>query len=117
MVEDQDDVRSLIREVLEDHGYKVLDASGGAVALGLAGEAQGTIHLLLTDVVMPGMTGTELARVLTPSRPEMKVLYMSGYTENVIVRQGVLKEGISHIQKPLTPAVLAARVREILGPG
>ncbi|HWC99345.1 MAG TPA: two-component regulator propeller domain-containing protein [Candidatus Sulfopaludibacter sp.] len=116
LVEDQENVRQLAREVLESYGYHVLEADHGAAALQLADTFQGAIDLLLTDVVMPGMTGKELASRMKLRRPATKVLYMSGYTANVIVKQGVLDAGISFIPKPLTAELLAAKVREVLGP-
>jgi two-component system cell cycle sensor histidine kinase/response regulator CckA len=116
VVEDEDNVRELACEVLESYGYRVLSADNGAAALKLAERFSGEIHLMLTDVVMPGMTGRELGERMKPLRPRMKVLYMSGYTENVIARQGVLEPGIAFISKPLTPEDLAAKVREVLGP-
>ena len=114
LVEDREDVRSMAREALESFGYKVLEAASGAQALELAGAYTGAIELLLTDVVMPGMNGRELSDRLKDLRPATKVLFMSGYTENVIVHQGVLKSGIAYIAKPMTPEALAAKVRETL---
>jgi len=116
VVEDQANVRDLAREVLEAYGYRVLAAAHGVEALHLAEQYEGPIHLMLTDVVMPGMTGRDLAVRMKTLRPETKVLYMSGYTENVIAKQGVLESGIAFIPKPLTPEALAAKVRETLGP-
>lgn len=116
LVEDQEDVRSLAREVLENYGYKVLEAANVILALELAAQYTGPIELLLTDAVMPGMNGRELSERLTELRPTTKVLFMSGYSENVIVRQGVLKSGIAYIAKPMMPEALAAKVRETLGP-
>jgi two-component system cell cycle sensor histidine kinase/response regulator CckA len=116
VVEDQEDVRNLAREVLESYGYLVLVAAHGADALLLAENYRGPIHLMLTDVVMPGMTGKELAVRMKSQRPATKVLYMSGYTENVIATQGVIDSGIAFIPKPLAPEALAAKVRETLGP-
>jgi PAS domain S-box-containing protein len=114
VVEDQANVRELAREVLESYGYRVLDAAHGAEALQLSEDHEGRIDLMLTDVVMPGMTGRELAGRMKALRPDIKVLYMSGYTENVIARQGVLESGIAFIPKPLTPEALATKVRETL---
>jgi len=116
LVEDREDVRSMAREVLESYGYKVLEAANGAQALELAGRHTGPIELLLTDVVMPGMNGRELSERLKDLRPGTKVLFMSGYSENVIVHQGVLKPGFAFIANPMVPDALAAKVRETLGP-
>ena len=116
VVEDQEDVRNLAREVLESFGYLVLVAAHAADALLLAENYRGPIHLMLTDVVMPGMTGKELAARMKSQRPATKVLYMSGYTEDVIATQGVIDPGIAFIPKPLSPEALAAKVRETLGP-
>ncbi|MGA2632000.1 MAG: response regulator [Terriglobia bacterium] len=115
MAEDQDAVRVLVCEVLKSKGYKVLEASQGEEALRMAREHEGPIHLLVTDVVMPGMGGRDLARNLVALRPEMKVLYMSGYTGDAIVNHGVIEEGLAFIQKPFAPAALARKVREVLG--
>ena len=115
LVEDRPDVRRLAKELLDGFGYHVLEAGDGATALELAAQYPGPIHLLLTDVVMPGMTGRELADRLKAPRPETKVLYMSGYTEDVMVHQGILKAGIAYVAKPLTADELAAKVRQTLG--
>ena len=115
VVEDQENVRSLAKEVLESFGYRVLDAAHGADAIQLAENYRGPIHLMLTDVVMPGMTGKELADRMKGLRPATQVLYMSGYSENVIASEGVIDPGIAFISKPLTPQSLAAKVRETLG--
>ncbi|MGQ9525847.1 MAG: response regulator, partial [Armatimonadota bacterium] len=114
IVEDEDTVRFLARQVLEAHGYTVLTAESGADALTVSDEHSGTIHLLLTDVVMPGLSGKELADELCRRRPGLQVLYMSGYTDNAIVHHGVLDAGIAYIQKPFAPMVLATKVRSIL---
>jgi DNA-binding response OmpR family regulator len=95
-------------------GYEVIEARHGAEALALEGGHEGPIHLLLTDVVMPEMSGRELAQRLLPLRPEMNVLYMSGYTDDAIVRHGVLEAGMALLPKPFTPDALAAKVREVL---
>jgi PAS domain S-box-containing protein len=116
VVEDQPELRKLARMVLEDHGYKVLAADNARDALFLSERHAGPIHLMLTDVVMPGMNGRELADRLKPLRPEMKVVYMSGYTANAIVEHGVLEPGIEYLQKPVSPDALAAKVRGMLGP-
>ncbi len=117
LVEDQEDVLELAREILRRQGYAVLAAGHPREALRLGQEHAGPIHLLLTDVVMPGMTGRELADRLAPRRPEMKVLYMSGYADGAIVRHGVLTPGMTFLPKPFTPDALVWKVREVLAGG
>ena len=115
IVEDEDILRNLCVRILEHLGYKVLQARNGTEAIV---EVQGygdRIDLLLTDVVMPGMNGSELATQLVLHNPEMKVLFTSGYTEDVISHHGVLAEGVSFIGKPYVPSSLARKVREVLG--
>ena len=114
LVEDEQLVRNLTREILERNGYVVLEASDGLDALRAAGSYQGPIHLMLTDVVMPRMSGRELVEQILPLRPDMRVLYVSGYSEEAIVRQGELTPGIELLPKPFTPGVLTAKIREIL---
>jgi PAS domain S-box-containing protein len=114
VVEDEHAVRALTRQVLRLHGYDVLDASNGGEALAVAAAHDGPIHLLVTDVVMPGMTGPELAAKLQVARPETGVLFLSGYTAHAAVRGGMLQEGKDFLQKPFTPTDLAATVRAIL---
>ncbi len=114
LVEDEDAVRRLVRDVLRFNGYKVLEAPGGEKALEAAERHAGAIHLLLTDVVMGGMSGRELAERLRAERPDTRVLYMSGYTEDAIIRHGVLSSQTAFIGKPFTPLALAAKVREVL---
>jgi two-component system cell cycle sensor histidine kinase/response regulator CckA len=114
LVEDEEVVRSYIRAILQDHGYKVLVAQDGSEALRIALQHNGPIHLLLTDVVMPQMSGRLLVQRLSPLRPAMKVFYMSGYTEGAIVHHGVLEPGAAFIEKPFTIESLARKVREIL---
>ena len=115
VVEDQEEVRKLAVECLESYGYQVLEARSSSDALLLASHHEGPIHLLLTDVVMPQMGGKELAESLKPLRPEMKVLYMSGYTRDAIVHHGVLDSGVNFIAKPFAPDALALKVRIVLG--
>lgn len=115
VVEDQEEVRKLAANVLRSYGYHVLAAAGGADAMLLAARHPGDIHLMITDVVMPGMTGRELADKQKPLRPQMKVLYTSGYTDNVIAHRGVLEPGLFYLSKPYTPQTLAEKVREVLG--
>jgi PAS domain S-box-containing protein len=115
LVEDEEMVRKLACTVLQKNGYKVLEASSGEEALRIVqGQNGNPIHLMVTDVVMPGMSGRQLAERLLPLRPEMKVLYMSGYTDDAIVHHGVLDPGIAYIQKPFAPDALASKVRDIL---
>jgi two-component system, cell cycle sensor histidine kinase and response regulator CckA len=114
LVEDEDGVRSLVREVLKRHGYKVLETRHGGEALVASEKHKGKIDLLLTDVVLAQMNGREIARRLCPQRPDMKVLFVSGYTEEAIHHHGVLDPGTAFLQKPFTPTVLARKVREVL---
>ena len=114
LVEDEENLRQLTRQSLENQGYTVIDATDGAAAIRLSQAHKGPIHLLLTDVIMPGMNGRELANQVSSSRPDMKVLYMSGYTENHIGHNGTLDQGITLLQKPFTLPALQAKVREVL---
>jgi CheY-like chemotaxis protein len=115
LVEDEEAVRKLASTILQSNGYKVLEAGNGEEALRIAQEQNGNpIHLILTDVVMPGMSGSQLAERLVSQWPEMKVLYMSGYTDNAIVHHGILDQGKPYIQKPFNPSALAEKVRDIL---
>jgi DNA-binding response OmpR family regulator len=107
-------VRAVARQVLERHGYRVLEAPSAEAALDLAERYSGAIHLLLTDVIMPGLSGRELAIRLASLRPETRVIYMSGYTDDAITRHGVLEAGLVYIQKPFTPDLIARKVREVL---
>jgi two-component system cell cycle sensor histidine kinase/response regulator CckA len=114
LVEDEDGVRLLARLTLQRHGYHVLEARHGGEALLFCEQHEGDIHLLATDVVMPQMSGRELADRLRILRPSMKVLYMSGYMDDAIVRHGLLDAGVPFLQKPYTPHVLADKVRTVL---
>jgi signal transduction histidine kinase/CheY-like chemotaxis protein len=114
LVEDEEGVRELARDILRASGYTVLEARNGAEALLLCERHQGPLDMLLTDVVMPRMSGRELAERLAPLRPELSVLYMSGYTDDAVIRHGVLAAGTAFLQKPFTPAALVQRVRETL---
>jgi CheY-like chemotaxis protein len=115
LVEDNDMLRDFAVKVLRKSGYTVLEAGNGKEALDTSARHQGPIQLLVTDVVMPGMNGRELARRLNSLRPEMKVMYISGYTDNAIVHHGMLEEGVFFLQKPFTPNLLLSKVREVLG--
>jgi two-component system cell cycle sensor histidine kinase/response regulator CckA len=114
LVEDQDQVRAIVLSILRRQGYRVVAAQHAGEALLLSEKHSEPIDLLLTDVVMPQMSGPELAKRLAATRPEMRVLCMSGYTDDSIVRYGVLETGVAFLQKPITPAALARKVREVL---
>jgi len=114
VVEDEEIVRALSSEILEKHGYKVLSAANGPEGLRLCREFSGRIDLLITDVVMPRMSGRELAEQLAITRPETRVLYMSGFTDDAIVRHGVLDDDVFFIQKPFSPDALAFKTRSVL---
>jgi len=117
LAEDEPAVRAIAQQALERQGYTVLAAPSGADALALAAQHGATIHLLLTDVVMPGMSGRDLADRLTAQRPGIRVLYISGYTDNAIVRHGMLEPGLAYLQKPFRPDALVRKVREVLDEG
>jgi two-component system cell cycle sensor histidine kinase/response regulator CckA len=114
LAEDEPALRTMTRHVLALQGYNVLEASNGEKALRMAEEYRGTIHLLVTDVVMPVLSGRLLAERLTALRPGIKVLYLSGYTDDAVVRHGVLQADTAFLQKPFTPSALTAKVRDIL---
>jgi PAS domain S-box-containing protein len=114
IVEDEETVRKLAVRILKSLGYRVFEAPEGGRALILCEEFKGPIHLILTDVVMPGMSGPNLVERLRKIHPEMRVLYMSGYTDNAILHHGVLEKGTNFIQKPFTLENLARKVREVL---
>jgi PAS domain S-box-containing protein len=114
VVEDEANLRYLARQYLEKQGYRVIEAADGAVAMQIAVAHEGVIHLLLTDVIMPGMNGRELAQRISEIRPNVKVLYMSGYTENVVGHNGMLDAGVRLLQKPFNLRDLKIKVREVL---
>jgi CheY-like chemotaxis protein len=113
-VEDEDSVRHLLAHILHRRGYTVLEASSGAEAVELFRKHAEEIRLVLTDMVMPQMSGRQLGALLQRIRPGLKILYMSGYTDDVLVQTGALGPGMCFLQKPIRPEVLAAKVREAL---
>ncbi|MCB9566643.1 MAG: response regulator [Myxococcales bacterium] len=114
IVDDNEIVRKIVLRILRGRGYAVLEAADGASAVAVAAAHRGTIHLVITDVMMPNMGGSELAAELQATRPETRILYVSGYTANAIVEQGVLKPNTDFLAKPFTPKALLASVRTIL---
>ncbi len=114
LVEDEDSVRALTRHVLAGLGYSVLEAADGDEALRVAGKHKDAIHLLITDVVMPGLGGRQLAERILALHPAANVLYVSGYTDDAIMRHGVLEEQVHFLQKPFSPQALSFKVREVL---
>jgi len=116
LVEDEDSVRQLVRETLESRGYRVLEAENGDAALALAASHTDPIHLIITDVVMPGLSGHELVQQLLPTRPTLKVLYLSGYAQEAFATPAAADAPKTFLQKPFTLQSLSRKVREILGP-
>jgi len=114
VVEDHDDVRELACQILKSHGYSILEAANGNEALHVCGAYTGHIDLLLTDVVMPGMTGPELATRFRRLRPETKVLFVSGYTADAVFDQDGTAVKFAYLAKPYTPGALAGKIREVL---
>jgi DNA-binding NtrC family response regulator len=114
VVEDETSVRNLVERVLKSRGYNVLSAEHGTHALQLAADPDRGVDLVLTDIVMPAMSGRELVEALQLSRPELRVLYMSGYTDDEIMRRGLHDVSTSFIQKPFTAETLAVQVRRVL---
>lgn len=114
VVEDEAMVRQFVCETLAEHGYKVIDAQGAHDALQCVNEQPDAVHLLLTDLIMPEMSGHELYQKVTAVRPDVKVLYMSGYTDSVVIRHGLTESGSNFLQKPVTVQNLTAKVRQVL---
>jgi two-component system cell cycle sensor histidine kinase/response regulator CckA len=117
LVEDDTQVRELTRTALEAEGYLIIEAASPHEAEALCQSVGAEVHLLLTDLIMPGISGHELAKRLTARFAQVRVLYMSGYTYNVIAQDGNLESGVAFLQKPFTPSVLADKVREVLDAG
>jgi two-component system cell cycle sensor histidine kinase/response regulator CckA len=114
LVEDEESVRELVRDTLTSKGYSVIEAPNGEAGLRVSEEHKGIIDMLITDVVMPGMSGRELAKRVTATRPHIKVLFLSGYTEDAIIHEGVLEPGTAFLQKPFTLQILSRKVRDVL---
>ena len=115
VVEDQDVVRTFAVTALRRFGYNVLEASDGTEALAVAARHPGKLHLLVTDVVMPGMNGKQLSERLTELNPTLEVIFVSGYTADVIADRGVLDPSVAFLHKPFSPEELATKVRSVLG--
>src|SRR5579862_6882111 len=115
LVEDEESVRQLVRDTLTAKGYKVLEADGGEAGMALSARHSGKIQLVITDVVMPGVGGPEMVKQLSLSRPDMKVLYLSGYTEDSVINDGSIQSGTAFLQKPFSLQNLSRKVREVLG--
>jgi two-component system cell cycle sensor histidine kinase/response regulator CckA len=114
IVDDEPEIRSLARDILEPKGYAVLEALDGAEALQIAGRHPGPIHLVLTDVLMPNLNGPDMAERLKPMRPDAKVVFMSGYTSEVMGQYGVVRSSAPFVAKPFSPDGLARKLREVL---
>jgi two-component system cell cycle sensor histidine kinase/response regulator CckA len=114
VVDDDAAVRSAVREILQSTGYLVLEAGSGGDALRICGGQEGPIHLLLTDVVMPGMSGPKVVQRSARMRPKMRVLYMSGDSDDALIRRGVVEQRMACLRKPFTLDALVHKVREVL---
>jgi len=114
LVEDEEIVRTMTRQILEMSGHKVLEATCGSEAIRICSSYDGPVHLVLTDVVMPHMNGPSMVKEVMRIRPNIKTLFMSGYTDNAILRHGILEEGMPFLQKPFSPDGLALKVRDVL---
>lgn len=115
LVDDEDYVRELVSAILAIEGYNVLEADSGPKALEIAANHPGPIHMLLTDVVMSPMSGSELVQRFAPVRPDTKVLYISGFPDDAIVQYGIHQAQVSFLAKPFTPKILVQKIRSVLG--
>lgn len=116
LVDDEDYIRELVSAILAIEGYNVLEAESGPRALQVAEEYAAPIHLLLTDVVMSPMSGSELVKQLAPRRPDTKILYISGFPDDAMVQYGINQSQVSFLAKPFTPKILVQKIRSVLGP-
>jgi response regulator RpfG family c-di-GMP phosphodiesterase len=114
LVDDEDYIRELVSAILTIEGYNILEAESGPKALQVSEEFKGPIHLLLTDVVMNPMSGSELVMHFSPQRPETRILYISGFPDDAIVQYGIKQSQVSFLAKPFTPKVLVQKIREVL---
>jgi len=114
LVEDEDMVRELTVRILEEKGYQVLESSRGEIAMEVSKKYKSPIDLMITDIVMPGMGGKKLVQKIKKHRPQLKILYISGYTDEIISQHGVLEEGTHFLQKPFLPQSFLTKIREIL---
>ncbi len=114
VVDDEPSLRKLVRNSLSPIGYQILEASSAEEALGICEDFNGTIDLLLTDVIMPGMDGKRLADMFSARRPKTKVVFVSGYTDEILAHRGILAPGIVYIEKPIMPTMLSKKVRQVL---
>lgn len=116
LVDDEDYIRELVSAILAIEGYNVLEAESGPKALQISDQHPGPIHLLLTDVVMSPMSGSELVKEIAPRRPDTRVLYISGFPDDAIVQYGINQSQVSFLAKPFTPKILVQKIRSVLGP-
>lgn len=116
LVDDEDYIRELVSAILAIEGYNVLEAESGPKALQISEQHAGPIHLLLTDVVMSPMSGSELVKELSPRRPDTRILYISGFPDDAIVQYGINQSQVSFLAKPFTPKILVQKIRSVLGP-
>ena len=114
LVEDEEAVRNLLRDILRRYGYTVLEAENGPRAIAICKSHEGPIDLVVTDMVMPQMSGWEVADAVSTLRPKARLIYMSGYIEHVVVEQRILESGVAFLGKPFTPEALGRKVREVL---